>query len=140
MVAHSVDACGHNFKLDPFSNPSFNSLIPTGGKVDMRFAQAERSNFTEFSCTIHPWMKGLLIIREHPYVGISDTKGRLEIKDLPVGKVTFKLAHENMKRSIDSGELEGKKSEFPRGYITLDLQPGLNDLGVLKLSPELFED
>lgn len=140
VIVRNADACGHNFKLDPFSNRSFNMLIPIDGKSDFAFENGERSNFTEFTCTIHPWMRGQLVIRDHPYVAISDTKGLLEIKDLPTGKVTFKFAHENMKKSIDAGTLDGEKAQWPRGYITLDLKPGLNDIGVVKLSPALFEE
>ena len=46
-------------------------------------------------------MKGHVIIRDHPYVGISGEDGVVTIEKLPVGEITFKLVHENMKKSLD---------------------------------------
>lgn len=140
VTVKNSDQCGHNYKIDPFSNDSFNQLIPIGGSADLKFDSPERSNFTEFACTIHPWMKGQLIIRDHPYVGISGTDGVVTVENIPAGEVTFKLVHENMKKSIDEGKLNGKKEKWSRGYMEVELKPGMNDLGTITLDPDLFEN
>ncbi|GAB5403389.1 MAG: methylamine utilization protein [Aureliella sp.] len=139
VIVTNNDPCGHNYKVDPFSNDSVNMLVPIGGQIEVEFKDGERSNFTEFTCTIHPWMKGQLIIRDHPYVGISGTDGVVTIEKLPVGEVTFKLVHENMKKSIDEGKLDGKKDKWRSGYIEFELKPGMNE-HTLTLDPDLFED
>lgn len=140
VVVTNSDQCGHNAKLDPFSNDPVNQVVPIGGKIELVFNDAERSNTTEIACTIHPWMKAHLIIRDHPYVGISDEDGVLTIENLPVGEVTFKIVHENMDKSIDEGKLNGKAEKWSRGYIELDLKPGMNDLGTITLDPSLFKE
>ncbi|GAB5403387.1 MAG: methylamine utilization protein [Aureliella sp.] len=139
VLVENGDACGHNFKIDPFSNSPVGRLIPIGGPQEFVFEVPEHTNFTEFSCTIHPWMKGQLIIRDHPYVGISGPDGVVTIEKLPAGEVTFKLAHENMKKSIDGGKLDGKKARWRSGYIEFELKPGMNT-HTLTLAPDLFED
>ncbi len=139
VIVKNNDPYGHNFKIDPFSNDSVSSLVPIGGQIEVEFRDSERSNFTEFTCTVHPWMKGQLIIRDHPYVGISRTNGVVTIEKLPVGNVTFKLVHENMKKSISEGKLDGKPAKWRSGYIELDLQAGLNE-HTITLDPDLFED
>ncbi len=138
----NTDKCGHNAKIDPFdnANPAINDIVPMAGEIEVVFGASERSNFTPIGCTIHPWMVGQLIIRDHPYVGISGEDGVVTIKDLPAGKVTFKIVHENMKKAIDEGTVNGKKEKWSRGYMEVELKPGMNDLGTITLDPELFED
>lgn len=139
VIVKNSDKCAHNYKIDPFSNQPINVLVPIGDEIKADFPKGERSNFSEYGCTIHPWMKGQLIIREHPYVGVSNEKGELVIKDLPAGKVTFKVVHEAMDRSIKEITLGGKKVKTSRGNIEIDLKPGMNDLGTLVVAPDQFD-
>ncbi|HBE69586.1 MAG TPA: hypothetical protein DDW52_15680 [Planctomycetaceae bacterium] len=139
VIVKNSDKCAHNYKIDPFSNDPINILVPIGGQIQAEFKDGERSNFSEYGCTIHPWMKGQLIIREHPYVGVSDKKGELVIKDLPAGKLTFKVVHEAMNRSIKEITLGGKKMKTSRGNIEVELKPGMNDLGTLVVAPDQFD-
>jgi plastocyanin len=140
VIVKNSDQCGHNAKLDPFSNDSINEIVPIGSQIELMFGDTERSNTTEITCTIHPWMKGHLIIRDHPYVGISGEDGVVTIENLPAGELTFKLVHENMKKSLDEGKLNGKKAKWSRGYMEVELKPGMNDLGTIEFDPALFND
>ncbi|GAB5403388.1 MAG: methylamine utilization protein [Aureliella sp.] len=137
VIVTNKDACGHNVKVDPFSNKTFNSLVPVAGQIEVMFKYSERSDFTEVACTIHPWIRGWLIIRDHPYVGISGADGVVTIEKLPVGKVSFKLAHQNARKWISEGKIDGKAARWRSGYIELDLKPGLNE-HTIELAPSLF--
>ena len=133
------DQTGHNANFGFFNNPAQNFLIPVGGKRDLKLV-AEEATLMPVECNIHPWMKGYVIVQEHPYVGISNAEGVIEIENLPVGEVTFLVRHENADGSIDEGTVGGKKQKWGRGRMELELKPGLNDLGTITIAADKFKD
>lgn len=133
------DQTGHNANFGFFNNPAVNFLIPIGGKKDIKLV-AEEATLMPVECNIHPWMKGYVIVQEHPYVGITDEEGNLEIANLPVGEVTFLVRHENAAGSIDEGTVAGKKQKWSRGRMEIELKPGVNDLGTITLAADKFKD
>ncbi len=138
IEVHNSDQTGHNANFGFFNNPAQNFLIPVGGAKDIKLV-ADEATLMPVECNIHPWMKGYVIVQEHPYVGISDEAGQIEIANLPVGNVTFLVRHENADGSIDEGIVDGKKQKWSRGRMEIELQPGVNDLGTIKLSPDKFK-
>lgn len=133
------DQTGHNANFGFFNNPAQNFLIPVGGKKDLKLV-AEEATLMPVECNIHPWMKAYVIVQEHPYVGISDEAGVIEIENLPVGEVTFLVRHENADGSIDEGTVAGKKQKWGRGRMELELKPGLNDLGTITIAADKFKN
>ena len=138
LIIKNSDQCGHNAKLDFFSNKSTNDMIPSNNSVEYVLNKAERANANHIECSIHPWMKADLIVRDHPYVGISDADGVLVIEKMPVGEVTFKIAHENQDGSIEEGQLDGKQEKWRRGALELTLKPGMNE-HTITLSEDVFQ-
>jgi plastocyanin len=136
LVVENSDAIGHNTNFAFLSNPGFNELIPTGGKKELQIHIEERVP-VKVACNIHPWMVGWLVVKEHPYIGVSDKQGRLEIKQLPAGEWTFQMWHEKVgylrELSFDGGTTDRG------GRFTVTIKPGTNDLGQFKLPPSLFE-
>ena len=45
-------------------------------------------------CNIHPFMKGHLLVQDHPYMAVSGEDGTFEIKNIPAGKHEFQFWHE----------------------------------------------
>lgn len=113
-------------------------MIPIGGKKEIKLV-ADEATLMPVECNIHPWMKGYVIVQEHPYVGITDEAGQLEITNLPVGEVTFLVRHENADGSIDEGTVGGKKQKWGRGRMEIELKPGMNDLGTITLAADKFK-
>lgn len=137
IEVHNSDQTGHNANFGFFNNPAQNFLIPIGGKKDIKLV-ADEATLMPVECNIHPWMKGYVVIQEHPYVGITDESGQLEIPNLPVGEVTFLVRHENADGSIDEGTVDGKKQKWGRGRMELELKPGMNDLGTITIAADKF--
>jgi plastocyanin len=134
------DNTGHNANFQFLKNPPTNFLIPAGQSKDLVLKpDLSEPTAIPIECNIHPWMKAFIIVKQHPYVGVSDQAGIIEIPDLPVGKgVVFRLWHEST-RAIDQVEVGGKAEKLARGNRwELDLKPGVNDLGTVKLSAKLF--
>src|SRR5437867_2347257 len=70
-------------------------------------------------CNIHGWMRGRLLVVNHPYFAITDEDGNFEIKDAPVGKYKIMIYHETI------GYRLGAKGKNGEEY---DLKPGVTDL------------
>ena len=138
VIVKNSDEAGHNANFNFFNNPSKNFLVPAGGSKELEIKQSEPVPIP-VDCNIHPWMKSHIIVMDHPYVGISNEKGELEIKDLPVGEVAFKIWHENSDRSLEKGELNGKSEKWSRGVMKVELKPGMNDLGTIKFKAGSFK-
>jgi len=132
------DEVGHNTKVDTFSNDAINPIIPAGGQTEAKFPEAERVPIP-VSCSIHPWMKGYLVIRDHPYTAVTNEKGEFEIKNLPVGTWTFHFWQEKS-GNLSDVTVGGEQAEWSRGRVELQIKPGVNDLGEIKVNPALFTE
>jgi hypothetical protein len=137
LVAGNSDAIGHNTNFTTFRNAAYNKLIPAGGQEKLQFP-IEEPLPVKVACNIHPWMGGWLVVKDHPYMGVSDPNGKVVIKNLPIGELTFQVWHEKagyLREVIVNGE----ETEWNRGRVTLEIKPGQNDLGEIKIPASMFE-
>jgi hypothetical protein len=137
LVAGNKDPVGHNTNISTLKNPPQNVLIPAGGDLKLTF-NAEESLPSPVSCNIHPWMKGYVVIKDHPYVAVSDENGKITLKNVPAGKWTFQFWQEAA-GYVSEAKQNGKSVKWERGRVELDIKPGANDLGEIKLSPSIFK-
>ena len=131
LVIKNSDTVGHNTKIDTFSQPGSNYTIPAKGEIKQTFRKAERRP-AKVSCSIHPWMSGYLVIKDHPYVAISAKDGSFEIKNLPAGKVALQLWHHS--GYVDRITLKGKATRLRRGRLEVTVEAGKTvDLGEIQV-------
>lgn len=83
------------------------------------------------ACNYHPWESAYILPRDNPYVAISAADGTFKIPKLPVGKIEFQAWHERI------GYLD--TPQWTRGRFELEIKPGANDLGAIKLPPAKFD-
>jgi len=50
-------------------------------------------------CDVHPWMRGWLVVLEHPYAAVTGADGRFAIVAVPAGSYTLALWHETLGRA-----------------------------------------
>ena len=99
MVQKNKDEAGHNFNCQSANNPPcgnpYERSDETGvfGQRAIRFDRRETRPFL-VHCSIHPWMRSVVLVQNHPYMAKTDENGRFRIEDLPVGVHTFRLWHE----------------------------------------------
>ncbi len=129
------DQSSHNANFSFFKNDPINILIPPGASKKITPQEAEIAAIP-VECNIHPWMKAHVIVTDHPFVGLSNEDGVLEISDLPPGEVTFRVWHRIGK--IDAVSVGGKPEEWKRSRAEFTLKPGMNDLGEVKISLDKF--
>jgi hypothetical protein len=137
LVLGNADPIGHNMKAEFFKNPPFNDLVPAGGTVKKATLKSAESTFVPVTCSIHMWMGSHVLVRDDPYVGISDEKGHLVIKNLPVGEHTFIVWQENVGYITKPIKVDGKPTTWGRGgRMKATIKPGVNKLGKVELTPE----
>jgi hypothetical protein len=132
FVIKNSDPVGHNTNATLL----FNETIAAGEERTKTFDKPNTLP-VPVSCGIHPFMKGHLLIQEHPYMAVSGDDGAFEIKNIPTGKHEFQFWHE-------TGYLSGVKhsagTTSNRGRATLTIEPGKTlDLGVIKVPASLLK-
>jgi plastocyanin len=125
------DPIGHNTNVAFIQNPAFNQLIAGSGSVALTPAKAEPLP-AAVACNIHPWMKGYVVVQQHPYMAVSNDKGEFEIKNIPVGTHEFVFWHEG-KGFMKNMTLKGGKTNA-KGRAKLKIAAGETlDLGEIKI-------
>jgi plastocyanin len=133
LVLQNTDAIGHNVKADLLSNSPFNDLIPAGAKIEKKLVKEEKVPMT-CSCSIHPWMRGYLVVRDDPYAAVTDSEGNFEIKNLPAGKWTLRVWHE-MPGFVTDVTVGGKSVKWAKGQVEVTIEDGKDfDFGEIKVS------
>lgn len=137
LVVGNSDPIGHNAMVDTQKNPPVNVTIPSGGIFKHTFTREERLP-VPVSCSIHPWMRGWVLIRDNPYMAVTDEHGIFQIENLPLGKWEFVFWQEKA-TYLTQVSVDGKPTEWKRGRLTVKIAAGDNDLGVITVEPELFQ-
>jgi hypothetical protein len=137
MILGNDDPIAHNILANMLYNTPFNIAIQPKGSVRQVFERTERRP-CQLTCPIHSWMKGYVVVKDHPYVGITNKDGVLEIKNIPAGKWEFQFWHERpgylKQMTVQKQTLEDRK-----GLYELEIRPGKNDLGTINLPATIFK-
>lgn len=84
------------------------------------------------ACNYHPWEIAFVLPRDNPYATVSAADGTFLIAQLPLGKLEFQCWHERI------GHVH--TPQWTRGRFEWEIKPGANDVGTIKLPPEMFEN
>jgi hypothetical protein len=72
----------------------FNVALPPGRRMRKPLA---RPGLIAITCDVrHTWMSAFVDVAEHPYHTVTDAYGAYEIRDVPPGKYTLKVWHEEL--------------------------------------------
>jgi plastocyanin len=91
----NTDTEGHNTHTNPVAGNAENFSIAAGDKAgkEVTFAMSETLP-VKINCDIHSWMETYVLVKDHPYVAVTDADGKFMIENLPVGEHTFRVWHE----------------------------------------------
>ncbi len=123
------EAFAINANLSELGGPGANPLLKPGARFLYTY-QRSQSIGQSVTCNVLPWYKAYVLPRDNPYVAVSGSDGSLEISGLPLGELEFQVWHER------AGYVH--TSELPKGRFNFHVQPGDNDMGVIKLAPQVF--
>jgi plastocyanin len=130
LLIGNSDPTGHNSQYNfPTNKLAANPLIPPKGEHKVEQFTKGETRAMPVSCAIHPWMQAYVLVQDHPYMGVSDEEGLVEIKNIPVGKHEFQLWQDNNAYLNPTGG----KVKTVKGKATIEIKEGVNDLGELKV-------
>ncbi len=127
LQIENSDAIGFGFHLEAIQNQSVNLLLAPESKRELTFSSREKIPLP-FRSDHQIWANGFILIHDNPYSAVSSTDGSFSFTDLPLGKWEFQAWHEKA----------GYLQHWPMGRFTVQIHAGNNELGNVKLSPDLF--
>lgn len=137
LVLGNKDPIAHNVAAFFFKNDPFNVNVPTGQTVEMQLLQVERLP-AKVTCPIHAWMIGYMVVKDHPYVAVTDAEGKFSLKNLPAGEWTIRVWHEKP-GYIKDAKRSGKEEAWDAGRAAVTIKAGENAWGDVELSPKVFQ-
>lgn len=136
LLVKNSDSVSHNTNAAFNSNGAFNNIIPSGSKpLEAKLTQSETAP-APVACTIHPWMKGFVVVQNHPYVAVTGKDGTFELKNVPAGiPLQFKVWHEASTGKGNAVQASRPDLKWdPSGVFTVTLQPDqILDLADIKV-------
>jgi len=124
------DPVARNVAFSPLGDSPANIVLAVGKDATCKFSRPQIAP-VPIACNYHPWESGYILPRDNPYVAISSADGTFRIKGLPPGTLEFQVWHER------TGNLA--TPEWTKGRFSLDIKPGMNQLGTIKLEPGRFD-
>lgn len=138
LIIGNKDPVGHNTKMTTPSNGEINPIVPANDKITKQFKLVERLP-CEVQCSIHPWMKGYLVVKDNPYMAVTDKDGKFEIKNLPVGEWTFQFWHEKSGYVDEVVLKKGGSQKWKRGRLKVKIDDDGEDLGMIEVPGKVFD-
>ena len=124
------DPVAQNVAFSPLGDAPANIVLAVGADATYKFARKQNAPL-HIACNYHPWESGWILPRDNPYMAISKKDGTFEIAKLPVGEWEFQAWHERTENI--------ERPEWTKGRFKVTVKPGKNDLGSIKLPPNMFE-
>jgi plastocyanin len=81
----------------------------------------------KFTCDVHPWMRGFVVVTSHPFFAVSAADGSFTINKVPAGDFTIEAWHPHygLKTAKVHAD-DGKTSEVTFSYDGTEAEPAEN--------------
>jgi plastocyanin len=83
----------HNVRSTAKENPPFNRAQPHARSISFTFKQPE---LLRVDCDLHSWMRGWVMIAEHPFYAVTNEQGNFTLENVPPGKYTLEVWQERL--------------------------------------------
>jgi plastocyanin len=83
----------HNVRSTGKENPPFNRAQPHARSISFSFKQPE---LLRVDCDLHSWMRGWVVVAEHPFYAVTNEQGEFVLEDVPPGKYTLQVWQETL--------------------------------------------
>ncbi len=108
------DPTMHHVHPMPKHNRQWSNSQPAGS-APLRQSFANPEFAMSVLCNVHPWMRAVVFVFDHPYFAVTSTAGTFELKNLPPGSYTLEAWHENyaaQDQTMTIGTKESKAISF----------------------------
>ena len=93
FAVQNSDPTMHNVHPMPKHNRQWSNSQPAGSApLKQSFANPEFA--MPVLCNVHPWMRAIVFVFDHPYFAVTSPAGTFELKNLPPGTYTIEAWHE----------------------------------------------
>jgi plastocyanin len=83
----------HNVRSNGKENPPFNRAQPHARSISFTFKQPE---LLRVDCDLHSWMRGWVVVAEHPFYAVTNDQGEFVLENVPPGKYTLQVWQESL--------------------------------------------
>ena len=83
----------HNVKSAGKENPPFNRAQPHARSISFGFKKPE---ILRVDCDLHSWMRGWVVVAEHPFYAVTNEQGDFIFENVPRGKYTLQVWQESL--------------------------------------------
>jgi hypothetical protein len=124
LVIKSSDPVGHNVRFTGFNNTGVNQMVAANGEFEVKLLAETRP--MELRCDIHNWMKGYLLVLDHPFFASTAADGSFEIKGVPAGAQNL---------IVWQGKIGYVNPGYGRGMPVSVKEGEVSDVGDVKIDP-----
>jgi len=100
----------HNIHPLPVVNAGFNIGMPVQGMKQTRVFQKPEPVF-HVKCDVHSWMSAYVATFAHPFFGVSNKQGTVELTNLPAGTFQIQAWHEKYGVQVQSVSLSAGETK-----------------------------
>lgn len=131
------DNVSHNMLANLSVNDAFNVILSRNDSSKAPLLSRSERLPREISCSIHSWMRGYLILKDHPYVAVTDADGKFSMTHLPAGEWSFVFWHEKVGFLTDLtiGGKPSKLDKDDKGKRVFKISGGQTNLGKITITP-----
>ncbi len=139
LIVENKDPIADNVKIAAEANRPINqNLAPKTGRVELSFPNTERLPI-HITCALHNWESSWLIVRDDPYIAVTQEDGSFEISNLPAGEHTFVVWQEKP-TYIKEVIIDEKETQWQRGRFTVTIEPDKTlDMGKIVVPASAFK-
>lgn len=83
----------HNVRGTGKENPPFNRAQPHARTISVVFKKPE---LLRVECDLHSWMRGWVVVAEHPFYAVTNDQGEFILENVPPGKYTLQVWQESL--------------------------------------------
>jgi plastocyanin len=119
------DGTLHNVHTFKGTETWFNQAQPKGSPQISK--ELEEAKVIKFTCDVHPWMRGFVVVSSHPFFAVSGKDGTFSIDKVPAGKYDIEAWHPHYglkKATVDVAD--GKTAEVTFAYDGTEKEPDEN--------------
>ena len=87
------DRLMHNVRSGGKDNPPFNRAQPHARTIAIGFKHPE---VMRVDCDLHTWMRGWVVVAEHPFYTLTNEAGEFVLENVPPGKYTLQFWQETL--------------------------------------------
>jgi plastocyanin len=87
----------------------------------------DEPKIVKFTCDVHPWMRGFVVVTAHPFFAVSGADGTFAIEKVPAGEFTVEAWHPHYGLKTQKVKVEdGKAAEITFAYDGTEKEPDEN--------------